>query len=41
LPWQGSGDIVAVAQANAFLVVPQAKLEWAAGDWVDVLPKRI
>jgi len=40
LPWQGSGDIVALAQANCFLVVPQAKLELAAGDWVDVLPRR-
>jgi molybdopterin molybdotransferase len=40
LPWQGSGDIVALAQANCYLVVPQAKLELAAGDWVDVLPRR-
>jgi molybdopterin molybdotransferase len=40
LPWQGSGDIVAVAEANAFLVVPDDRLELAAGDWVDVLPKR-
>ena len=40
LPWQGSGDIVALAQANCFLVVPQAKLELAAGEWVDVLPRR-
>ena len=40
LPWQGSGDIVALAQANCYLVVPQTKLELAAGDWVDVLPRR-
>jgi molybdopterin molybdotransferase len=40
LPWQGSGDIVALAQANAFLVVPQAKLEWNAGEWIDVMPRR-
>lgn len=40
LPWQGSGDIVAVAQANAFLLVPDDRLELAAGDWVDVLPRR-
>ncbi len=40
LPWQGSGDIVTLAQANCFLVVPQTKLEFAAGDWVDVLPRR-
>ncbi len=40
LPWQGSGDIVAVARANGFLVVPQTKLELAAGESVDVLPRR-
>jgi molybdopterin molybdotransferase len=40
LPWQGSGDIVALAQANCFLVVPQAQLELAAGDWADILPRR-
>jgi len=40
LPWQGSGDIVALAQANCFLVVPPTKLEIEAGEWVDVLPRR-
>jgi molybdopterin molybdotransferase len=40
LPWQGSGDIVALRQANAFLLVPPDKLEWAAGEWADVLPRR-
>jgi len=40
LPWQGSGDIVALARANAFLVVPAGRLQFAAGDWVDVLPRR-
>jgi molybdopterin molybdotransferase len=40
LPWQGSGDIVALAQANCFLVVPETRLEWNAGDWADVLPRR-
>jgi molybdopterin molybdotransferase len=40
LPWQGSGDIVTLARANCFLVVPATKLEFAAGDWVDVLPRR-
>lgn len=37
---QGSGDIGAVAHANCFLVVPQDKLKIAAGEWVDVLPRR-
>jgi len=40
LPWQGSGDIVALAQANCFLVVPETRLEWNAGDWVEVIPRR-
>ena len=40
IPWHGSGDIVALAEANCFLVVPQAKLEWSAGEWIAVLPRR-
>ena len=40
LPWQGSGDIVTLAAANCLLVVPQAKLELATGEWVDVFPRR-
>lgn len=40
LDWQGSGDIVALAQANCFLVVHDSRLEMAAGDWADVLPIR-
>jgi molybdopterin molybdotransferase len=38
--WQGSGDLVGVAAANCFLVVHPEQTELAAGDWVDVLPKR-
>jgi molybdopterin molybdotransferase len=40
LPWQGSGDIVAVARANCFLIVHPKKLSIGAGEWVDVLPRR-
>jgi molybdopterin molybdotransferase len=40
LPWQGSGDIVALALANAFLVVGPERPEIAPGEWVDVLPRR-
>jgi molybdopterin molybdotransferase len=40
LPWQGSGDIVALALANGFLVVGPDRPEIAAGEWVDVLPRR-
>jgi molybdopterin biosynthesis enzyme len=29
-----------LAEANCFLVVPQTKLEWEAGEWVGVLPRR-
>jgi molybdopterin molybdotransferase len=37
--WQGSGDLVAVAAANCFLVVHSQQTELAAGEWVDVMPK--
>ncbi len=40
LPWQGSGDVVALASANGFLVVGPERPEIAAGEWVDVLPRR-
>ncbi len=40
LPWQGSGDIVALALANGFLVVGPERPEIAVGEWVDVLPRR-
>jgi molybdopterin molybdotransferase len=40
LPWQGSGDIVALALANGFLVVGPERPEIASGEWVDVLPRR-
>ena len=37
--WQGSGDIPAVARANAFLVTEPERERWAAGDWIRVLAK--
>jgi molybdopterin molybdotransferase len=40
LRWQGSGDIVALAQANGFLVIGPERPEIAVGEWVDVLPRR-
>ena len=40
LPWKGSGDIVALGQANAYLVVRPEKLELAAGEYAEVLPRR-
>jgi molybdopterin molybdotransferase len=40
LPWQGSGDIVALALANGFLVVGPERPEIEPGEWVDVLPRR-
>jgi molybdopterin molybdotransferase len=40
LPWQGSGDIVALALANGFLIVGPERPEIATGEWVDVLPRR-
>lgn len=38
--WQGSGDIVATAQANCYVVVPPDRAAIAAGERVDVLIRR-
>lgn len=38
-PCQGSGDVVALARSNCFLVVPDNITELVAGSWVDVLPR--
>lgn len=40
IPWQGSGDIGAVVRGNCFLVVRGERQRLAAGEWVDVLPRR-
>lgn len=40
LPWQGSGDVVALTRSDCFLVVPDNVSELTAGAWVDVLPRR-
>lgn len=40
LPWQGSGDVVALASANGFLIVGPEHPEIAPGEWVDVVPRR-
>ena len=37
--WQGSGDVPALARANAFLVTEADREEWKAGDWIQVLMK--
>ena len=37
--WQGSGDLVALALSNCFLVATPERDSWAAGDWIDVLPQ--
>ena len=37
--WQGSGDLVAFAKANCFLVASTDRASWAAGDWIPVLPR--
>jgi molybdopterin molybdotransferase len=39
LPWQGSGDTVTLARANALLVVPAERPDWEAGEWAGVLPR--
>jgi molybdopterin molybdotransferase len=40
IPWQGSGDVGAVARGNCFLVVRGERQRLEAGEWVDVLPRR-
>jgi molybdopterin molybdotransferase len=40
LPWQGSGDIVALALANGYLVVGPERPDISVGESVDVLPRR-
>jgi molybdopterin molybdotransferase len=39
LSWQGSGDVPALARANAFLVTEPDRESWKAGDWIRVLLK--
>ncbi|MFQ5723290.1 MAG: gephyrin-like molybdotransferase Glp [Terriglobia bacterium] len=39
VPWQGSGDVAAVARSDCFLVLPDNVSELAVGSWVDVLPR--
>jgi molybdopterin molybdotransferase len=38
-PWHGSGDVAALARANAFLVAEADRESWAAGDYIRVLLK--
>ena len=40
LPWQGSGDIVALGLANGFLVIGPERPEIEPGELVDVIPRR-
>ncbi len=40
LRWQGSGDVVALATANCFLVVGPDRLEMELGEMADVIPRR-
>ena len=39
VPWRGSGDIPALARANAFLVADAGREAYAAGEWIRVLLK--
>ena len=36
--WQGSGDLVGVAESNGFLVIHAGQPTPQPGDWVDVMP---
>jgi molybdopterin molybdotransferase len=35
--WQGSGDIVAMARSNCYIVIPPDRERIAAGEWVPVV----
>jgi len=37
--WHGSGDIPAIARANAYLVADSDRAEYPCGEWIRVLPK--
>lgn len=39
VPWQGSGDVAAVARSNCYVVVPPDRDEIPAGEWVALLPR--
>ncbi len=39
IPWQGSGDVPAIARANAFLVAAADRERWERGDLIRVLMK--
>jgi molybdopterin molybdotransferase len=39
MSWQGSGDTVTLARANALLVVPAERPDWETGEWVGVIPR--
>ena len=40
LPWQGSGDIAALSNANCFLVVESSRDHIASGELVSILPRK-
>ena len=37
--WQGSGDLIAAARADCYLVASSGRESWKAGEWIAVLPK--
>jgi molybdopterin molybdotransferase len=39
MAWQGSGDTVTLARANALLVVPAERPDWETGEWAGVIPR--
>jgi molybdopterin biosynthesis enzyme len=37
VPWQGSGDVAAIARANGYIVIPADRGCLATGEWVAVM----
>jgi molybdopterin molybdotransferase len=40
VPWQGSGDLTAVARSNCYIVIPPDRDLIPAGEWVPILPRQ-
>jgi molybdopterin molybdotransferase len=39
MAWQGSGDTVTLARANALLMIPAERPDWETGEWAGVIPR--
>jgi molybdopterin molybdotransferase len=40
VPWQGSGDIAAIAKANCYVAIPPDRDHVAADEWVPIMLRK-